>query len=131
MKKILLLPISLVLLLSFCQNETPKKEGDKKQEVVQKKDSVTNTKDTTKIISVGSFDIKSFNAANNFNATASILAGVKSSSGALANYLDSAAWKENATFIDSSWSRLERGRVGKMRAWRDKELSAINQKEIT
>jgi hypothetical protein len=131
MKKILLLPVSLVLLLTFCQNESSKKEGDKKQEVTSKQDSVT--KDTTQIKKAfaGAFDMKSFNAANNFNATASILAGIKSSSGALAKYLDSAAWKENSTFIDSSWNRLERGRLGKMRAWRDKELSTINQNERT
>jgi hypothetical protein len=133
MKKILLLPVSLVLLLSFCQNETSKKEGDKKQEAVQKQDSATKVKDTvvTKNTSAGTFDMKSFNAANNFNATASILAGIKNSSGSLSNYLDSVAWKENATFIDSSWNRLERGRVGKMRTWREKELNTINQNERT
>ena len=133
MKKALLLPVSIALLLSFCQNEASKKEGDKKQEIAAKKDSTSKAKDTleTKVKTTAAFDIKGYNAANNFNATASVLAGVKSSSGALAKYLDSTAWKENATFIDSSWNRLERGRLGKMRTWRDKELIKVSQNERT
>jgi len=134
MKKIVLLPLSLILLLSFCQNEASKNTADKKAETVAKKDS-TN-KDTVvaaaKAASTSSaFDIKSFDVKNRFNAIASVLAGVKGTAGSLSNFLDSSAWKENASFIDSSWAKLERARLGKMRTWRDKEFTTISQNEKT
>ncbi|MHB8261959.1 MAG: hypothetical protein ACYDCN_15105 [Bacteroidia bacterium] len=129
MKKVLLLSVSVVLLLSFCQNETSKTEIDKKQVVAVKNDSTAKPK--LKTVPNVAFDITSYNASNNFNATASILAGVKSSSGELSKYLDSTAWRENATFMDSSWHRLEKARLAKMRTWRDKEFSKINQNERT
>ena len=132
MKKLIVLSISLVLLLSFCQNETSKKVSDEKQEVKPKQDSINKEeKKEIKTLNTSAFDIKSFNADNNFNTTAAVLAGVKNSAGSLRQYLDSNAWKENATFIDSSWNRLERSRLSKMRNWRDKEFNAINQNEKT
>ena len=142
MKKIVLLPLSLILLLSFCQNEASKDTTDKnKKEPYNenrqlvpnpegyKKDS-SNTAVATTTTS-NAFDIKSFDVKNRFNAIASVLAGVKGTAGSLINFLDSSAWKENASFIDSSWTRLEKARLGKMRTWRDKEISAINQNEKT
>ncbi|HKC67006.1 MAG TPA: hypothetical protein VKG26_02165 [Bacteroidia bacterium] len=134
MKKIVLLPLSLILLLSFCQNESSKKEAtDTKAETAIKKDSI-KTSDTVKTKTVSAsnaFDIKGFDVKNRFNATASVLAGVKGTAGPLTNFLDSTAWKENAAFIDSSWARLEKNRLNKMRNWRDKELATINQNEKT
>ena len=116
-----------MLLLSFCQNEASKKTSDKKTETSLKKDSTVATaekKDTVKPTTTG-------DVSNIYNATASVLAGMKSSAGTLSNYMDSAAWKENANSIDSSWKRLERTRLVKMRNWRDKELSTINKNDKT
>ena len=127
MKKLIILPLSLVLLLTFCQNETSKKGSDKNQEI-SKKDTVAKVEEKP---ASGTAANVSFDAGNNFNATASILAGLKNTAGSLANYLDSSAWKENANTIDSSWKRLERTRLLKMRTWRDKELSVINQNDKT
>ena len=134
MKKLIVLCVSVVLLLSFCQNEASKKSSDKKPEVVTTKDSsnvLPAKAESNTLTAVGTFDIKAFDAKNNFNATASVLAGVKSTSGNLSNYLDSSAWKENASFIDSSWTKLERGRLVKMRTWRDKEFGNISKNEKT
>jgi len=117
MKRLIVISVCLILLLSFCQNEASKKSSDKKEETSHKKDSVKTT----------AVD----NVLNIYNATASVLAGMKSSAGSLSNYMDSSAWKENANSIDSSWKRLERNRLVKMRTWRDKELSTINKKDKT
>ena len=127
MKKLIVISACLMLLLSFCQNEASKKTSDKKTETSLKKDSTVATaekKDTVKPTTTG-------DVSNIYNATASVLAGMKSSAGTLSNYMDSAAWKENANSIDSSWKRLERTRLVKMRNWRDKELSTINKNDKT
>jgi hypothetical protein len=133
MKKLIVLFVSSALLLSFCQNETSKKDTDKKKELRPKQDSLNKqeAKTETKVLNTSAFDVKSFNAGNNFNNTAAVLAGLKKSSGTLKQYLDSSAWKENASFIDSSWNRLEKTRLIKMRNWKDKEFGAINQNEKT
>lgn len=128
MKKLVIVLSSMVLLLSFCQNESSSKTGEKKQAITAVKDSL---KPAEKTDSAYASSPSSNNVTNNFNATASVLAGLKASSGALANYLDSAAWKENAFAIDSSWTRLEKHRLIKMRTWRDKELSSINKNSKT
>ncbi len=125
MKKLIMLSAGLVLLLSFCQNESSKKSEDKKQEE-PKKDSAIKPEQKASEALNSSIDIN-----NNFNAVASVLAGIKSTSGPLSNYLDSSAWKEDANSIDSSWKRLERNRLIKMRTWRDKELNTINQTDKT
>ncbi|MEO8760876.1 MAG: hypothetical protein ABI388_06500, partial [Bacteroidia bacterium] len=126
MKKLVIVSICLTLLLSFCQNETSKKTSNKKEEIALKKDSAVTAEKKDSVKPTASTDV-----SNIYNATASVLAGLKSSAGTLSNYMDSAAWKENANSIDSSWKRLERTRLVKMRNWRDKELSAINKNDKT
>lgn len=126
MKKVIVLSISIVLLLSFCQNESSKKTEVKKQQPVIKKN--TSVKPLKK---VETNELNTSVLMNDFNATASVLAGMKNTAGNLSNYLDSSAWKENALAIDSSWKRLEKTRLAKMRNWRDKELSVINKNDKT
>ena len=130
MKKIVLLPLSLILLLSFCQNEASKKTKDQNADKTVAQDSLVKKGNqlSTETASVSNIRLS---VKNGFNEAASVLAGIKSSCGSLTNYMDSSAWKENALFIDSSWNRLERGRLIKMRKWRDTELSKINQSEKT
>lgn len=124
-----------MFLLSACQGGSTNVESEKKVPVenkdsLKKQGAVPETK-SVRTNSEPTFDIKSFNAENRFNATASVLAGIKSSSGGLKKYLDSSAWKENASFIDSAWGRLERSRLSKMRTWRDKEFATINKETKT
>ncbi|MGZ3904868.1 MAG: hypothetical protein ACXVC6_14305, partial [Bacteroidia bacterium] len=131
--------LTLVLALCSCQGGSSNTENPNKTAAINKEDSLK--KDSSKPVvenapssvqsSVASFDINTFKADNKFNSTASVLAGVKSTAGSLKKYLDSSAWKENASFIDSSWSRLERSRLSKMRTWREKEFATINQNTRT
>ncbi|HWY37147.1 MAG TPA: hypothetical protein VNY73_01215 [Bacteroidia bacterium] len=138
MKKTVFTTLTVVLVLCSCQGGSSNNEATTKP-VIEKGDSLkkdnpkteSNTVAKTERQSVPAFDIKTFNADNRFNATASVLAGVKTSAGSLKKYLDSSAWKENAAFIDSSWSRLERSRLSKMRTWREKEFAVINQNTKT
>lgn len=116
-----------MLLLSFCQNEASEKASGKKEEVAVKTDSTAKAEiktDSVKASVPG-------DVTNIYNATASVLAGMKATAGTLSGYFDSIAWKENASSIDSSWKRLERNRLNKMRAWRDKELGNINKTDKT
>ena len=139
MKKTIFTALTVFLVLCSCQGGSSNAETTAKS-TIENKDSLK--KDTVKGVEIGApaassspsvptFDISTFKADNKFNATASVLAGVKSSAGSLKKYLDSAAWKENAGFIDSSWSRLERTRLSKMRTWRAKEFATINQNTRT
>lgn len=130
--------LTLVLALCSCQGSSSNTETVTKTSPINKdslkrdssKPVVENTPAAVQP-SVAAFDINTFKADNKFNSTASVLAGVKSTAGSLKKYLDSAAWKENASFIDSSWSRLERSRLSKMRTWREKEFAVINQNTRT
>ncbi len=122
-----------MFLLSACQGGSTNTESEKKVST-ENKDSLKKQGSNPEKIAVKMeppFDIKSFNADNHFNTTASVLAGMKSTSGSLKKYLDSSAWKENASFIDSSWNRLERSRLSKMRNWLDKEFVTINKETKT
>ena len=137
MKKTLFTTLTVVLVLCSCQGGSSNKETANKP-VIENKDSLKKDSivkvavvETSTPASVAPFDIATFNADNRFNATASVLAGVKNTAGPLKKYLDSSAWKENAAFIDSSWSRLERSRLAKMRTWRETEFANINQNTRT
>jgi len=67
------------------------------------------------------------NYSNPFNDAAGILSGVDEPFNKF-NYLyDSSAWKDNKTFINASWSKLERNRLKPMEAWSGKELTAANK----
>jgi len=135
MKKTIFTTLTVVLVLCSCQGGSSDRETATKSAIENKdslkKDSVKVTVAPVPRASVAPFDINTFKSDNKFNATASVLAGVKSTAGSLKKYLDSSAWKENASFIDSSWSRLERSRLSKMRTWREKEFAAINQSTKT
>ena len=62
-----------------------------------------------------------------FNEIARIIAGLPvDSASAFAKITRTAAWKRYATNMDSSWAKLERERLRKMRDWRDTELTAFN-----
>ncbi len=136
MKKTIFTTLTVVLILCSCQGgssntETAAKSAIENKDSLKKDSAVQASVSATSAPSVAPFDISTFKSDNRFNATASVLAGVKNTAGSLKKYLDSSAWKENASFIDSSWSRLERSRLSKMRTWREKEFAAINQNTRT
>ncbi|MGZ3863299.1 MAG: hypothetical protein ACXVPN_12835 [Bacteroidia bacterium] len=134
MKKFFFTALTTVLVLCSCQGGSSNTETGSINKDSLKKDSSKPVAENTPAAmqpSVAPFDISTFKADNKFNSTASVLAGVKNSAGSLKKYLDSSAWKENASFIDSSWNRLERSRLGKMRTWREKEFATINQNTRT
>ncbi len=62
-----------------------------------------------------------------FNEIASILGGIDDSTNSLNYLFDTLAWKNNKTFINDNWKKIEHTRLNKMGAWRDKELAAPNQ----
>ncbi len=57
---------------------------------------------------------------------AAVISGLKNYAGRLKNYFDSASWKENQGFLDSSWTRLDKNRITRIKTWRDKNLQDIN-----
>lgn len=123
---------AIIVLLGSCQGGSTKTEEKKAPET---KDSLSQ-KDSVAEVQVKSgpapaWDISTFKPENQFNAIASVMSGMKQNAGDLQRYLDSAAWKENARFVDSSWKRLEKSRLAKMREWKDKEFAAINQETKT
>lgn len=133
MNKIFLLALTVVVLLSSCQggsteNKTEKKPAESKDSL-EVRDTAAAVK--TPEVPVPIWDISGFAPDNRFNATASVMAGMKANAGELQNYLDSAAWKDNARFVDSSWKRLEKSRLAKMRAWKDTAFADINQETRT
>ncbi|MBS1646904.1 MAG: hypothetical protein JST67_06145 [Bacteroidetes bacterium] len=128
MKHLIYAPLILSFGLTFCSND----EANTKVEI-KTKAAIKNEVKVEKNTEVKEED-KSLNnqdTNNLYNATASVLAGLKSGTGSLHSFLDSAAWKENAAAIDSSWKRLERHRLNKMRAWRSKELTSVNENPKT
>ncbi|HXB40070.1 MAG TPA: hypothetical protein VNZ49_05975 [Bacteroidia bacterium] len=133
MKKVIFSVISLVLLLSSCQGGSSNADTGKK--TVENKDSLKK-QDSTPVVKVvntpgAAWDINTYAPENNFNAIASVMSGVKTNTGNLKRFLDSAAWRDNARFVDSSWKRLESSRLSKMRDWRDVEFAQINKNSKT
>ena len=136
MKKAFLSVLAVVLVLYSCQGG-PSKTEDKKP-VARQDSAVSDTLIATAAVTpapspapLPAWDISTFSADNKFNAIASVMSGDKNNAGSLKGFLDSAAWKDNARFIDSAWRRLEKGRLAKMRDWKDKEFSAINKNSNT
>jgi hypothetical protein len=136
MKKTIFTTLTVVLILCSCQGGSSKETTTKtivaNTDSLKKDSSKVAVKNTVSVApSVAPFDVSTFKSDNRFNNIASVLSGVKGTAGSLKKYLDSSAWKENASFIDSSWSRLERSRLSKMRGWREKEFATINQNTRT
>lgn len=135
MKKVVLSVLSVTVLLTSCQGGSPVADTAKKN--AENKDSSKNArpaavaKPAEITNSSPAWDISTYKAENNFNAIASVMSGVKTNTGNLKRYLDSAAWKDNARFIDSSWHRLESSRLAKMRSWKDVEFADINKNTKT
>jgi hypothetical protein len=134
MKKLVLSVMSVTILLSSCQGNSPSADTGKK--TAESKDSAKSTvaenvSKAAEPVANAAWDITKYNAENNFNAIASVMSGVKNNAGNLKRYLDSAAWKDNARFIDSSWRRLESSRLAKMRNWKDGEFADINKNSRT
>lgn len=131
MKKTLLSLFSLIFLLSSCQggsNNTEKEKPVENKDTLKKSEApVTETKPAEQ----PAFDISTFNADNRFNNIAAVISGDKNTAGTLKKYLDSAAWKDNARFIDSSWKRMERTRLSKMREWTVTEFADIHSSTKT
>jgi hypothetical protein len=127
MKKTIGLAVLVLFGLTFCTNENAPKSPEKKTELL-KKDTVVkaDTAKTDTMIKTAVVNETVGDTNNIYNATASVLAGMKSGAGVLKSYFDSIAWQENAFAIDSSWKRLDNRRLAKMRAWRSKELVAVN-----
>ena len=132
MNKAFLAPLALLALLASCAGDAPKPETPRpaeRQDSVETQDTAAARAETP--VPAPPWDIDSFAPENNFNATAAVMSGLRENAGDLNMYLDSAAWKENARFVDSSWKRLEKSRLSKMRAWKDVELAEINKETRT
>lgn len=59
---------------------------------------------------------------NQFNAIASLLAGDKQNSTPHENLYDTSYWEIYHEFIQTSWQKLEKQRLNKIKAWREKEI---------
>jgi hypothetical protein len=120
-------PVLVALLLSACQGETTTPEAAKPAPAPDSTPRDTVAAPVKADAQGPLWDLQAYRPENKFNATASVMSGMKENAADLAKYLDSAAWKDNARFVDSSWKRLERSRLSKMRDWKDKEFATINR----
>ncbi len=66
------------------------------------------------------------NTNNIFNNITAILCGERGKANELNYMFDTIAWSNHAKFIDSSWRRLERRRLGSMQKWGRKEFEKPN-----
>ncbi|MBS1652369.1 MAG: hypothetical protein JSU07_10195 [Bacteroidetes bacterium] len=117
-KNKLLLPLSLLTIMLACggsSNLENEKKAIKKDSLITKQQADSLPKKNNNL---------SYN--NKFNNTSKVLSGINDNSNGLNFLLDSSAWKENKTFIDDSWKKLEKSRLTKLEAWSSKELSDAN-----
>lgn len=78
-----------------------------------------------------SIEAASKNYSNPFNDVSGLLSGSDDRFNTF-NYLyDSLAWKENKTFINTSWKKLQSNRLTPMENWSKKELTAANKNSKT
>lgn len=132
MKKVLPAALALLTLLASCAGDAPTTETSgpaAHPDALAKQDTAAARAEAP--APAPPWNISNFTPENNFNAIAAVMSGLDENAGALRKYLDSAAWKENARFVDSSWKRLERSRLSKMRDWKDVELAEINRETRT
>lgn len=68
---------------------------------------------------------------NPYNNITAVLAGQKGGAHDLNYLFDTLAWARHAVFIDSSWTRLEKKRLGAMKEWGRTELAQANSEATT
>jgi hypothetical protein len=109
----------VVVFLISCQ--TGAGDGDQVKtadpsEKVQKEDSVFP----------GEKNTVAYHTDNTYNNITAILSGQVGKANRLNYLFDTVAWLNNATFIDSSWTQLEKNRLAAMKAWGRKEFVKPN-----
>jgi hypothetical protein len=65
---------------------------------------------------------------NRFNNITAILSGQRGKANGLNYLFDTTAWSANASYIDSSWNRLEKKRLSAMKKWGSEEFKVPNSK---
>lgn len=100
------------------------------------KHSEATVKDTvTKIVidtvGIEATETPTFNTDNQFHNITAVLCGQTSNANGLNFLFDTIAWAKHATFIDSSWSKLERKRLQAMKEWGRKEFEKPNKETKT
>jgi hypothetical protein len=68
---------------------------------------------------------------NPYERTVRILSGIPQQAGSPLAYLDtSSSWKSFAAAFDTNWAVVEEKRLGKMRDWRNEELTDVNSSSV-
>ncbi|MES2678857.1 MAG: hypothetical protein V4635_03190 [Bacteroidota bacterium] len=109
----------VVVFLISCQPD-PGDQVKKTEPLVtaQKKDSVfTKEKNSSH-----------YQTDNDYNNVTAILSGQVGKANRLNYLFDTVAWSNNAAFIDSSWTKLEKNRLAAMKEWGRKEFEKPNAK---
>jgi hypothetical protein len=99
----------------------PKTNIDSLQKVKKYNDSIVESKVL----------VEQLNTNNRFNNITSVLTGNISNANNLNYLFDTLIWKVHATFIDSSWTKLERTRLNAMKEWGRKEFEKPNEETKT
>lgn len=121
MKKIkFFYPLLLAVLITACDTSANKDKKDTKE---------TSTDSTKKDTEVTAKNLPPVDEKATY--TAQILAGVETKGSendtTLKHILNLDATKKHYQEFNAQWSKLEEGRLKKMRPWRDKELKDLNQ----
>jgi len=117
----------LITLLSFsfltgCNGNATKKEETQETTTSTLKSDSSKTTETKKIAEATEkeYDKK-------FNEISRVIAGLPvDSSSKYYNITQTVSWKRFAKTMDSSWAKLEKDRLGKVRTWRETELAGVN-----
>lgn len=99
---------------------------DKKIEPKVNNDSLQKIKKYNDSVAEAKVMAEQLNTNNRFNNITSILTGNIGNAHDLNYLFDTLVWKAHATFIDSSWAKLERTRLNAMREWGRKEFEKPN-----
>lgn len=126
-----LLSLIIIIFLSCTTQEVKENKTD----AIVKKDSVKEVvkvaeavKDSVvpEVSNEPALNYETYNADNYFNNVTAVMCGLKGKAHKLNYLFDTIAWKRNAGFIDSSWTRLEKRRLKAMRNWAATEFSTPN-----
>ena len=114
--------LSIVLLFLSCSNP-----------IENNKAPITVIDSATKSVPSKDTIIPSQNAVettvdNRFNNITAILSGQRGKANGLNYLFDTTAWSANASYIDSSWNRLEKKRLSAMKKWGSEEFKVPNSK---
>jgi hypothetical protein len=120
-----LTPAVLLLFLFSCQPD----HGEKTV-ALPAADSLNKTAATIKKDSVQP-PAEQFVTDNYFHNTTAVLCGETGKANDLNYLFDTLAWTKHAQFIDSSWARLEKNRLGAMKDWGRKEFEQVNNEAAT